>query len=1112
MSTQPDQTAPPTPSALPAQFKPAEHEGVIRDRWEAAKAFHADPQRVLRGEAEPYCIVIPPPNVTAALHLGHALNNTLQDILARNARMRGFETLWMPGTDHAGIATQAVVEKRVQKEENKRRKDFTREAFVEKIQAFKDEYEAVITNQLKMMGCSCDWDRQRFTMDPQCARAVSEAFFRLFKDGLIYRGKRLVNWDPALQTAVADDECYEQEVEGAFYYLRYPLVHAGTQDAAIRTGGRDNVDPVPVTWGELARRGYPGANAHDADAEAWVTVATTRPETYLADTAVGINPHDPRAKALRGLFIELPLVGRIIPIVEDSYVVLPKAIAEQLGRDEEANDPKAGMATGFLKVTPGHDANDYEIGRRHGLPVVNMMSPDGRVSNEHDWDGNEIPHNLLGKKMAEARKHVVEEFKTRGWLESVKPHRHSLKHSDRSKAVIEPFLSDQWYVRVTDDRLAGAANRALATTPAGPLTPNSYAGAPLSHARVPDSHGGDSPTHANAAQTHASDTDTHGNAAHSHVSGAHLRAGGPLSHESDAPAYGKGAEPFAGDNALTFHPSRYAKTYQQWHENIRDWCISRQLWWGHQIPVWSGRAMIAEEAWLQLEAWEKSGRLAKQGMQVAGSHERIATDVYFAPASLEDSEIISFLEKAGFTRDPDVLDTWFSSALWPLSTMGWPDDTALLKAFNPTTTLCTAREIITLWVSRMVMFNRYFLGEGQGRGPVPFRDVVIHAVIQDGEGRKMSKSLGNGIDPLEIIESHGSDAMRFTLTHMTTQTQDVRMPVEKDPKTGRNTSKKFDLGRSLVNKLWNATTGVALRNMPAEGTPAPTTPIDVKTLSITDRWLLSRLEATVRAVDEAIASYEYANYANALYDFIYRDLCDWYLEAVKPTLKSDANQQAVLARTIDAVLRLAHPAMPYITESLWALVKDLPVAPISELTMAPSRKGGLLCTAGWPFAAPSLNDPQAEAAFERLRAFATAVREVRSEHKVPPKRRITAHIPAELAKELAVGTQDNALSWVYSILNVGIGKVVTDNPAPGVPAARIRVLDHDIALTDLADAVDAAAESDRKAKRAAEIAKESDILRARLSNPGYVDRAPAKLIEETKSKLQKLQDELDSLG
>lgn len=1047
---------------------PAEHEARIREAWDAAKAFHADPGRVLRGEAEPYCIVIPPPNVTAALHLGHALNNTLQDILVRTARMRGFETLWMPGTDHAGIATQAVVEKRVQKEENKRRKDFTREAFVEKIQAFKDEYEAVITNQLKLMGCSCDWDRQRFTMDEQCARAVYEAFFRLFKDGLIYRGKRLVNWDPALQTAVADDECYEQDVAGAFYYLRYPLVHAGTQDAAITTGGREDVDPVPVAWGELARRGYPGAGEHDADAQAWVTVATTRPETYLADTAVGINPHDPRARALRGLFVELPLVGRIIPIVEDSYVVLPKAIAEQLGRDEEANDPKAGMATGFLKVTPGHDANDYEIGRRHGLPVVNMMSPDGRVSNEHDWDGCEIPHNLLGKKMAEARKHVVEEFKTRGWLESVKPHNHSLKHSDRSKAVIEPYLSDQWYVKVTDPRMAKAANEVL--------------------------------THPNCDRQGADRT---------------------------------------AENSVTFHPPRYSKTYELWHENIRDWCVSRQLWWGHRVPVWTRDFSVGKDSLLgaaktgidagvvtfKLAPWEDEGRIAVRDSQTPAELPGHVPTRYSADASApapfsvcvrdperRDREIVEYLERHGFTQDPDVLDTWFSSALWPMSTMGWPGDTELLKAFNPTSTLCTAREIITLWVSRMVMFNRYFLGEGHGRGPVPFRDVVVHAVIQDGEGRKMSKSLGNGIDPLEIIETHGSDAMRFTLTHMTTQTQDVRLPVEKDSKTGRNTSKKFDLGRSLVNKLWNATTGVALRNMPAAGMAAPTAAIDVKSLSTTDRWLLSRLEATVRAVNTAIDGYEYSDYANALYDFIYRDLCDWYLEAVKPTLKSDPKQQAVLARVIDTVLRIAHPAMPYITESLWPHVRDLPVAPIKELTLGPARKGGVLATARWPVVAASLNAPAAEAEFDRLRAFALAVREVRSDHKVPPKRRITAHIPAALAKELARGTEGNALSWVYTVPGVGIGTVLADNPPAGVPAVKVRVLDHEITLTDLSDAVDAGTENERKTKRGAELDKEIDILKARLNNPGYVDRAPAKLIEETRSKLKKLQDERDSLG
>ncbi|MBY0309503.1 MAG: class I tRNA ligase family protein, partial [Phycisphaerales bacterium] len=392
----------------------------------------------------------------------------------------------------------------------------------------------------------------------------------------------------------------------------------------------------------------------------------------------------------------------------------------------------------------------------------------------------------------------------------------------------------------------------------------------------------------------------------------------------------------------------------------------------------------------------------------------------------------------------------------------------------------------------------------------PFRDVVVHAVIQDGEGRKMSKTLGNGVDPLDIIAAYGSDAMRFTLTHMTTQTQDVRMPVEKDSQTGRNTSKKFDLGRQVVNKLWFATTGVALPNMPAPGTPAPTAPIDLNALSPLDRWLLSRLEATVRGVNAAIAAYEYSDYATLLYDFIYRDLCDWYIEAVKPTLKSSPAQQAVLGRTLDAVLRLAHPVMPYVTEALWPHVRALPVAPVPRLTCEPSRKADLLCTAGWPTAAPSLSDPQAEAEFDRLRAFVYAVREVRSEHKVPPKRRITAHIPAALAAELAAGTTDHALSWVYG--QAGVGTVSREMPAASLPSVKLRVLEHDIALSDLADKVDLDAEAERIKKRKAELRKQIDLRTARLANPGYIDRAPPKLIEETRSELQRLQDELDALG
>jgi len=448
------------PAPLPTRYIPAEHEDRVRTCWDRAGAFHADPQRVLAGEARPYCILIPPPNVTAALHLGHALNNSLQDVLCRAHRMMGFETLWMPGTDHAGIATQSVVEKRILAEEGKRRTDFARDEFVARIQAFKDEYEATITDQLKRIGCSCDWQRQRFTMDQVCARAVREAFFRLFRDGLIYRGKRLVNWDPVSQTALADDEVEMEEVDGCFYYLRYPLVHTPANPADPR-------DAQEVTWSELAARGYPGADAHDPDDNAWLTVATTRPETYLGDTAVAVNPKDPRAVPLRGLFVQLPLVGRVIPIVEDDYVVMP---------DAESDDAKARYATGFLKVTPAHDPNDYEIGLRHNLPVVNVMAPDASISDEHGWTDVGDAAIFVGKSREDARDLVVREFHARGLLERTAPYRHAVGHSYRSHVPIEPYLSDQWYVKVTDDRLRGAALRAMAPdqrapTPIGPMGP-----------------------------------------------------------------------------------------------------------------------------------------------------------------------------------------------------------------------------------------------------------------------------------------------------------------------------------------------------------------------------------------------------------------------------------------------------------------------------------------------------------------------------------------------------------------------------------------------------------------------------------------------------------------
>jgi valyl-tRNA synthetase len=1046
----------PTNTELPAKYVPAEHEPSVSARWDDAGAFRADPQRVLSGEAEPYCIIIPPPNVTAALHLGHALNNTIQDTLIRYHRMRGYETLWMPGTDHAGIATQTVVEKRVLAEEGKKRTDFERDEFIGKIQAFKDEYEQTITQQLKAMGCSCDWDRQRFTMDDICARAVREAFFRLFKDGLIYRGKRLVNWDPVTQTALADDEVENEEIEGIFAYLRYPLVHQ------TEPGNHS-----PVTWSELAAKGYPGAADFPEDDQAFVTVATTRPETYLGDSAVAMNKRDPRFSPLQGLFVELLLVGRVIPIIEDDYVVLPV----HLGGDE--NDAKAKMATGFLKVTPAHDPNDWEIGLRHSLPVINVMAPDASISADHGWDDYDPHHGAhvyIGLSREDARQKVMDEFKARNLLEAVKPHVHSVGHSYRSHAAIEPYLSDQWYVKVTDDKLRGSALRAM-----------------------------------NEDQRTSNLL---------------------LPRESNE-----------SDGKLSFTPTRYAKTFEQWHENLRDWCISRQLWWGHRIPVWyidtpylldghdskgTYRNVMEILSFLHADttivSYDSEGRffLVPETLDDMQKLTSLA-DAFESQSTVEERtplyhalENLRTIEATRVFQDPDVLDTWFSSALWPMSTMGWPDAaktddqfTGLLDAFNPSSVLTTAREIITLWVSRMVMFNRYLLTDDEtkpGDAQLPFSDVFIHAMIQDGEGRKMSKSLGNGVDPLDIIESHGTDAMRYTLCEMTTQTQDVRMPVERDEATGKNTSTKFDKGRNFCTKLWNATKFVIM--MLGEKSGGEPDSVSAKDLDVIDRWMLSRLARATKQIDEAVGTYQFSVYANQLFEVLRGDYCDWYLEGVKPTLASKPGQRIVLQQALEAIVRLMHPVAPFITETLNDPIKQMRIGKVDGLDLPAGRDESLICTSGWPEVSESLIDEDAEQRFARMQSLVEAIRKVRAQHKVLPRRQIVLHADADMVASLG------GLGQVTETL-AGLGSITTASPeGESVPFDFETI---ELKLSDLADAVDPAVERDRLELQFKDIEGQITQVDKRLSNPGYVDKAPAHLVEETKKKLEQLKAERDAI-
>ncbi len=1215
-------------------YDPQTVEKQVNTLWGARPYFHPDPSNV--ADAESYTIVIPPPNVTAALHLGHALNNTLQDVLIRFRRMQQRRTLWMPGTDHAGIATQTVVEKRILAEEGKRRTDFARDDFVARVQAWKDEYEATIIGQLKAMGCSCDWARTRFTMDEVCAKAVRANFFNLFRDGLIYRGKRLVNWDPATQTVLADDEVEHETVRGHFWYLRYPLVEsvAGilpacqndestiqkrqgrylphwSQEGATYAISFRLADAVPaevaelwrrqreeiaerarqqgrsltaaelteldrlysekieafldaghgecllknpglaeivqdalrhfhgdryelVTWAimpnhihaivrpfrgqelsrivhswksftskeinrQIAREGilwmdeyydhvirderdfanqvqyilanpqkaglgdWPwygveiasegedrGQDARDTtqvqgrdalDTITYVTVATTRPETMLGDTAVAMNPNDPRAKYLVGKHVRLPIVGRIIPIVADEHVVLP---------NPESEDEKARFSTGFLKVTPAHDPDDWAIGQRHNLDVINVMAPDGSISDKHGWADATEPEaqNLLGMDRFEAREAIVEWFRQEGLLEDVREYTHEVGHSYRSHVPIEPYLSDQWYIAVKK---------------------------PIEHLAA--------------------------------------RFGDGLIEGTDVPVNslaGLALKPLL-DSRLRFIPERYAKTYQTWLENLRDWPISRQLWWGHRIPVWKclGKDLFrrSKDFFDRLQQEARGGTTDSElfifattfgDIEVATQRRTEEGEEFFyvcVPA--ESSRVEEELEGMGFVRDPDVLDTWFSSALWPFSTLGWPDETAEMKAFYPGDVLCTAREIITLWVSRMVMMGQYCAGD------IPFRDVYIHAMIQDGEGRKMSKSLGNGIDPLVAIDSHGADAMRFTLASMTTDTQDIRMPVA--PMTlpdGRqvNTSPKFDIGRNFCNKLWNASR-FAMMNLDG----FEPTPFDTDDLDVISRWILSRLAATEAEATAALEAFKFSEPLALLYRFFWNDFCDWYLEWVKFSMRDETRRpiaQNVLAFVLDRTLRLLHPFVPFITEGIYQKLNEL--APARGLGSIAAGDGSeALTVAQWPKGLDGLVNADVEEQIRLVQETIRAIRDIRNKYNKSSE--VLAASAA--APQATTGVLNANADLICQLANLNSFQAAEGAAKPNNAATTIvegtQVFVHDV--------IDPAAERARLDKQKQEIQQAKKAVEGKLANENFVSRAKPEVVAQARERLTQLQEQLQAV-
>jgi valyl-tRNA synthetase len=862
---------------LAKTYEPKDVEARWYREWESKGYFHAD----ANSAGKPYCIVIPPPNITGVLHMGHALNNTLQDILCRWKRMSGCNVLWMPGTDHAGIATQNVVERQLAAE-GKDRFALGREAFIERVWKWKAESGGQIIGQLKRLGASCDWERERFTMDQGLSRAVREVFVRLYGEGLIHRDNRLINWCPRCHTALSDIEVEHEEQKGNLWHLRYPVI------------GSDR----------------------------YLVVATTRPETMLGDTAVAVNPADERYRDLVGGLVNLPLLNRRIPIIADDYV------------DME-------FGTGVVKITPAHDFNDFEVGKRHKLNIINIFNQSGEINSE----GGQYE----GLERFAARKRIVEDLESQGLLDKVQDHALAVGGCYRCKTVVEPYLSLQWFVKVKT-----LAEPALAAV--------------------------------------------------------------------------------RGDNPGTrIYPDQWRRNYIDWMENIQDWCISRQIWWGHRIPAWY---------------CDSCGEIT---------------------VALTDPDACSSCGGSAIRQDPDVLDTWFSSALWPFSTMGWPDRTPELAAFYPTSCMITGFDILFFWVARMMMMGLKFMGE------VPFREVYIHALVRDASGQKMSKSKGNVIDPLIVIDTFGTDAFRFTLAAFAAQGRDIKLAEE-----------RIAGYRNFANKIWNA---ARFAQMNLEGFDPDAVVFGELKLSEGDRWILHRLNETTRDTGQALTEYRYNEAAMGLYQFTWSEFCDWYVELSKKDLYGDDPERKgtaryVLWRVLEQLLRLLHPFMPFITEEIWQALPGSKPAP--SIMLAP-----------YPVPSDDCAFPAAAANMERVMAVIGCIRNIRGEMEVPPSREIAVILSCASHESLSLMKHnEGAILSLARVADLAIGWGL-EQPED----ASIQVAGDVQIFVPLRGIVNVEEEEKRLAKEIAKIDKDMDFLGKKLENPSFVERAPADVVAKEREKL-----------